>query len=102
MPHAALIKVEHAARPERSDVIDLDDQLLIAALHQRESRLIEPAIANTTKAIAQFRFDRRSPCSGVVEFAGGRLWAAFLFPAAKRIVVEAAPMTVARASVASS
>jgi len=53
MPDSSLIEVKYTSGSERSDIVDLDDHLFVAVIHQSKSRLIEPAVSDTTKLIAQ-------------------------------------------------
>ena len=74
--HRLLAEIDHATGPERPDVVDPDDGAPAVQLHQREGRLIKPAVAHAGKLVPQLDLDRRRPADGVVEFAGCRLGAA--------------------------
>jgi len=86
MPHASLIEVEHASWPQRSDIVDLDDQLFVAAFHERKGRLIEPAVSDATELIAQVSLYRCRPGFGIVGLTGRGLGSSLLFADAERIV----------------
>ena len=45
--HASLVKIEHTAGFKRPNIVDLDNELSVAALDQCKGRLIKFAIPNT-------------------------------------------------------
>ena len=68
--HRPFIEIDDTARLQRSDVVDPDNSLFVAALYQRESRLVAFAGANPAELLPQIDSDRCGPALGIIPLAG--------------------------------